>query len=153
MIFDRTAADVAKAQSIRLNKVQKGIELTAEDIETLERGTITINTLNRIESKQTILKNLMNSAGYYNTPVINKTWEYTDIFERNDFQRILDNCNVLKKAFFERKGTPTTPDISFDFETINSLEKIIFDLDIMINDVKSCYRQCGTFQCGEVNET
>ncbi len=153
MIYDRTAADVVNAKNLRLIKVQKGLELTAEDIEVLERGTMTINTLNRIESKQTVLKNLLNNEGYYTTPITNKTWEYTDIFDKGDFQRIIDNCDILKRAFFERNGTPDTPGISFDFETINSLEKIIFDIDVMINDVKSCYRQCGTFQCGEVNGT
>ena len=58
MIFDRTQNDVDAAISLR-NKKVKGFEsLTSEEINTLERGTITINTLNRIENKQMELANL-----------------------------------------------------------------------------------------------
>ena len=149
MIFDRTQNDVDTAISIRKNKVQKFQELTESDINYLERGTLTINTLNRIEAKQEELKNLFNDMGYWNTPIINKTWGENDIFNADEFQRILDNTNVLRRAFFVYKATPNTPPISYYWDDINSLEKILYDLDVMINDVKSNYRECGTFYCGE----
>ena len=149
MITNRTQYDVDTAILIRNTKVKKFEVLTESDINYLERGTITINTLNRIENKQDELKNLFNDMGYWNTPTTNKVWSENDIFSVDEFQRILDNTNVLKNAFFVYKGTPKTPPISFYFEDINSLEKILFDLDVMINDVKSHYRECGTFECGE----
>lgn len=149
MIFNRTQADVDTALSIRKEKVQTFTELTESDITTLERGMLTINTLNRIEEKQAELKGLFNDMGYWNTPVVNKTWNYDDVFYTDDFQRIIDNTNVLRNAFFVYADTPATPPISFGYEDINSLEKILFDLDVMINDIKSNYRQCGTFECGE----
>lgn len=150
MIYDRTRADVDAALSIRSDCVQKGTELTAKQIEQLERGTITINTLNRIENKQKSLKSLFNDMGYWNTPTTNKEWQYTDIFDEVNFQRIIDNLNILRNAFFVFKNTPKIPPVSYHYEDINSLEKILFDLDVMINDVKSRYRRCGTFRCGEV---
>ncbi len=150
MIFDRTKADVDAALSIRSDCVQKGTELTAKQIEQLERGTITINTLNRIENKQKSLKSLSNAMGYWNTPTTNKEWQYTDIFDEVNFQRIIDNLDILRNAFFVFKNTPKTPPVSYHYEDINALEKMLFDLDVMINDVKSRYRRCGTFRCGEV---
>ena len=152
MIFDRTAADVEAAKSIRLNKVQKGEALTGDDIAVLERGTMTTVTLNRIEEKQAELKELLNDAGYYNTDISSRVWGYTDIFNITEFKRLLGNLNVLKAAFFVYSGTPETPYVSFGFEDINSLEKILFDLETMIGDMKIRYRQCGTFECGEVNK-
>ena len=152
MITNRTQYDVDTAILIRNTKVKKFEVLTESDINYLERGTITINTLNRIENKQDELKNLFNDMGYWNTPITNKQWTENDIFDNNgerDFQRILDNTNVLRNAFFVYKGTPNTPPISYHYEDINSLEKILNDLDVMINDVKSHYRECGTFECGE----
>lgn len=149
MIFDRTQEDVDTAIRLRTEKVQKFQELTQEEITILEKGTLTINTLNRIENKQRILKGLFNEMGYWNTPITNKVWDYTQIFNVDEFQRILDNTNVLREAFFVYKDTPKTPHISYHFEDINSLEKILYDLDVMINDVKSHYRECGTFECGE----
>ena len=149
MIFDRTQNDVDTAILLRNTKVKKFETLTESDIATLEKGMLTINTLNRIETKQEELKNLFNEIGYWNTPIINKTWGENDIFNADEFQRILDNTNVLRNAFFVYKATPNTPPISYHWQDINALEKILYDLDVMINDVKSNYRECGTFYCGE----
>lgn len=149
MIFDRTQNDVDTAIILRREKVQKFQALTESEIATLEKGTLTINTLNRIENKQAELKNLFNDMGYWNTPITNKTWGENDIFNVDEFQRILDNTNVLRQAFFVYKATPNTPPISYYWDDINALEKILNDLDVMINDVKSNYRECGTFESGE----
>lgn len=149
MITNRTQYDVDTAISVIKDKVQKFQELTEDDINILERGTLTINTLNRIENKQEELKNLFNDMGYWNTSITNRVWDYTEIFNITEFQRIIDNTNILREAFFTYKDTPKTPPISYYFEDINSLEKILNDLDVMINDVKSKYRECGNFECGE----
>ena len=152
MIFDRTQNDVDTAILLRDTKVKKFEELTESEIATLEKGTLTINTLNRIESKQEELKNLFNDMGYWNTSITNKVWGENDIFNVNEFQRIIDNTNVLRQAFFVYKNTPNTPPVSYHYNDINSLEKILNDLDVMINDVKSRYKRCGTFRCGELIE-
>lgn len=149
MIFDRTQNDVDTAILLRDTKVKSFEELTESEVATLEKGTITYNTLNRIENKQEELKNLFNDMGYWNTPITNKVWEATQIFNVDDFRRILDNTNVLRNAFFTYNNTPNTPPISYHYNDINALEKILYDLDVMINDVKSHYRECGTFESGE----
>ena len=151
MIFDRTQNDVDTAIRLRKEKVQNFQELTENEIAILEKGTLTVNTLNRIENKQKTLKNFFNSIGYWNTTTINKMRGENDIFNVDEFQRILDNTNVLRQAFFVYKGTPNTPPISYYWDDINALEKILYDLDVMINDIKSNYRECGTFECGEEN--
>jgi hypothetical protein len=149
VIFDRTQNDVDTAIRLRNEKVQNFKTLTNEEISVLEKGTITYNTLNRIENKQEELKNLFNDMGYWNTPIKNKVWGENDIFNVDEFQRILNNTNVLRQAFFVYKNTPNTPPISYHYNDINALEKILYELDVMINDVKSHYRECGTFESGE----
>ena len=149
MIFDRTQNDVDAAIILRREKVQKFQALAESEIATLEKGMLTINTLNRIETKQEELKNLFNEIGYWNTPITNKTWGENDIFNVDEFQRILNNTNILRQAFFVYKATPNTPPVSYHYKDINALEKILYDLDVMINDVKSNYRECGTFESGE----
>lgn len=149
MIYDRTQNDVDAAIHIRDTKVKNFEALTETEIATLEKGTLTINTLNRIEAKQEELKNLFNEMGYWNTPITNKVWGKNDIFSVDDFRRIRDNTNILRQAFFVYNATPNTPPIAYYWNTINSLEKILYDLDVIINDVKNLYRECGTFECGE----
>ena len=149
MIFDRTQVDIDTAKRIRREKVQAFQSLTESDISTLERGMITINTLNRIEGKQEELKNLLTEIGYWNADVSNKLWVAEDIFNVDDFQRIINNINILRNAFFVYRGTPITPPVSYHYNDINALEKILHDIDVMINDVKSNYRECGAYEGGE----
>ena len=150
MIFDRTQNDVDTAIRLRREKVQTFQELTEEEIATLEKGTLTINTLNRIENKQEELKNLFNDMGYWNTPIFIRQWAYADIFKGEQFDRILYNLEILTEAFFVYKNTPNIPGNNYrKYQTINDVEKILYDLDVMINNVKANYRFCGEFECGE----
>ena len=147
MIFDRTQNDVDTAIILR-NKKVKGFEsLTSEEINTLERGTITINTLNRIENKQMELANLFSQLSI-NVEIKNKNWEETQIFNRAEFQRILDNLNVLVKNFCVYSNTPNVPKISYHFEDINAIEKILFDLEELYNKALKSFVYCGTTYCG-----
>lgn len=150
MIYDRTMADVTTAISIRAEKVQKGVELTESDITALERGTLTYNTLNRIENKQEELKNLFYDMGYTTETIINKMWDSSGIYKQEEFDRLIENTEKLKRAFFVYSDTPIIPNNDYrQYNTINAVEKILYDLDVMINDIKSHYRICGVAVCGE----
>lgn len=145
MIYDRSLDDVNSAKDIRENKVKKFLTLTSEEIQTLERGCITINTLNRIESKQSELKEKINNMGYFNTPIINKTWSKTDIFYEEDIARIVNNNLVLKEAFFVFNDTPFDAKAQYDYIQINKLEKTLYDIELLTEEVINLYRICGTF--------
>ena len=158
MIYNRTQYDVDTARIIRNTKIKFDPitmqptnldELTPDELIILNKGTFNYTDLNRIENKQDELKNLFNAMGYWNTPITKKAWGENDIFNVDEFQRIIDNTNVLRNAFFVYKDTPNTPPVSYHYNDINALEKILYDLDVMINDVKADYRYCGEFECGE----
>ena len=150
MIFDRTQNDVDAAIRLRAEKVQTFQELTESEIAILEKGMITVNTLNRIDDTTATIKGLINEMGYWNTPVkTSGEWASSHIFKKNHLQTLIDNINILRQAFFVYNDTPSTPPVSYHWEDINALEKILYDLDVMINDVKSNYKFCGDFECGE----
>lgn len=150
MITDRTQKDVDNALKIRDEKVKSFQQLSDEEINTLERGLLTVNTLNRIENKQAELKNVFNKMGYF-PDVENKTdWTYTDIFTKSDFQRIISNHNSLRVSFYAYSKTPDTPNVSFHYEDINALEKILVDLEIIANTIREDYKLCGMLYCGGV---
>jgi len=150
MIFDRTQNDVDTAILLRDTKVKKFEALTESEIATLEKGMLTINTLNRIEDKQRELKNLLDSDVYFVENFESKSWNYTDYFKQVDFDRILDNLSKLKRAYFVYSATPQVTDNNYRrYQTINAVENILNDLELMISDVKNHYRQCGNVECGE----
>lgn len=150
MIYNRTINDIIAAKQIYENKVKKFQTLTDEDIEQLERGYLTKNTLNRIEDKTEEIKDTIYEMGYLNIDGIStETWSDTDYFKRNDFLRILQNLDILKSAFMAYRTTPTTPQARYYFSNLNDIEKILFDLDNLIDNVKENYRICGDYNCGE----
>jgi hypothetical protein len=148
MIFDRVQGDIDTAILLR-TRLQNGETLTDVEIQQLEKGTLTYNTLNRIENKQSQLKKLLSQMGYYCPEVINVTWNEYQFFKQADFDRILVNMQILIEAFFVYSDTPKMPENNYrKYQVINDTEKILYDLDVMINDVKSHYRECGNFECG-----
>jgi hypothetical protein len=150
MIYDRTAEDVAEAIRIRSEKVQKFLELTDEEIATLEKGTLTINTLNRIESKIQDLQERITKEAYFTPSVTVKSWSAEQIFVYNEeVTRILNNIDILREAFYVKKDTPKNPNLAINYSNINDIEKILHDIESVLEAMISLYRECGTFECGE----
>lgn len=147
MIFDRTISDVKQAESIRKNKVQKGLTLSEQEKEILKRGTLSFSTLNRIEYKQAELSSIMRGMGYY-VVINNKEWSRNSIFTDADLIRIVENNKALRNAFYTYADTPLNAVARYHYEEFNSLEKILYDLENMIDYTQNHYRRCGTFECG-----
>lgn len=151
MIYDRTIEDVTQALEIRKNYVQKGLPLEQAQIDILERGTLTINTINRIENKIQELQNKFNEIYYFCGDVSIKNWQYSQIFYyETEFTRILHNIELLMQAFYVKDDTPQIPEIDVYFQNINDMEKILYDLETIYNDMQLLFRECGTFECGEM---
>ena len=80
----------------------------------------------------------------------NKEWTISDVFDEQNFQRLLTNIDVLRNAFFTYSETPVTPNISYHFQAINEMEKILNDIGEIITYTQANYKICGNFSCGEV---
>ena len=149
MIFNRTEKDVSEAKRIIQQKVQKFIALNEKEIETLEKGCVTISTLNRIENAQRVLKDALVALGN-SIEVETKYWFETDIFTDNDFGRLLINLDKLKSVLPPNKETPKTPSVSFDYLTMNNIEKTIYDLQTLEENTRKSFFYSGELFCGEV---
>lgn len=148
MIYDRTANDVKSALQIYSSKFTKGIELTDDDIAVLERGMVTINTLNRIESKQSELQLILNDMLYGDMDISNKIWIDTQFFYQEDLDRIVNNTAILRNQFYVYVNTPENPRPEYHYREFNLMERILNDIEKMIEYVKSNYRECGAYECG-----
>lgn len=127
MITDRTQNDVESAKKIIEEKVKKFSSLTDAEITILERGTLTIDTLNRIEEKQV---GLAEELGVF---VEFKFWTNEDVFFAEDFRRILNNLQVLLNQIPTPSSTPEIPDAKYHFQNINDIEKILQDVEMLID--------------------
>ena len=148
MITDRTQLDVNKSKIIIEQKVKKFIEITSDEENTLERGTVTINTINRIENKQAEIMQALNDMGYWNVSITNKNWSLGDAFKQADLERIVANNIALRSAFYALKDSPVNAIEKYHYSEFNRLEKILLDIFTNIEYTISRYRRCGNFNCG-----
>lgn len=127
MIYDRTQADIDEARELR-TKLGRGEALTEDEVRQLERGTLTVVTLNRIENKMSELSQSLKNKGN-STNIATKSWIHGDYFYKNDFERWISILDKLK--MFAPSLTVDTPtvDEALTFDGINKVEKILVDTE------------------------
>lgn len=150
MIYDRTIEDVNEAIRIVNERVKRFLPLTASEWDKLERGLMTVDTINRIESKQAEIRDSLNKNGYYNNVGLNKSWELNGYFMQEDLDRLARNTEMLRNSIKVYIDTPSPPKPIYHFEEINKMEKILVDLERIATSIKLKYKRCNTFNCGEV---
>lgn len=143
MIIDRTHNDVLK--SIEL--AQRGGVFSEEEINTLERGMVTINTLNRIEEKQEEIADSISEMGYP-VSIENKTWNQQDVFFFEDLKRIVSNVEKLRISFFALNETPANPRAEYHYREFNLIEKVLLDIQNNVIFAEENYKTCGNAECG-----
>ena len=149
MIVNRTQEDVEKAISIIREKVQAFQPLTDDDLSVLEKGCVTVQTLNRIEGKTKEMFDVLSGMLYVAGHIETTSWSFGQIFSELDFKRIIQNIDKIRKSFLVYKTTPQTPSVGFDYMIFNDMEKILLDLEAYVNDVRDNYRMCGVAVCGD----
>lgn len=127
LIFDRTQLDV--------------------DNDT-EKGQYTYTDLNRIESWCRYMANILNSYNYYVSINTKMDWKESDYHYSEDLERIRQNVNTLKEAYFSFTQIPENLEY-MTFEKANDIEKILYEIDKIIGDMENNFIYCGISNCGQ----
>lgn len=160
LIYDRTKSDETASAAIRKSYQTLGnwSGLTDTERAQLERGTLTYNTLNRVESAVKLLSAALTSAGYpvEIAPVLkgskaeDREWQEGDIVLWAQWSMYLNNVQRLRDAYYTlaETGELPAPEDKLNYQGANTIEKILADIDLLIDCMKSSYRRCGTFRAG-----
>lgn len=142
LVYDRTAQDVETART------QRGTTLTPL------KGCYNITDMNRVETAVKTLAAALTAAGYpvEVTPVLteDREWQEGDIVRRAQWTTYLDNVQRLRDAYYTlaETGELPAPGDKLGYEGANNIEKILADIDLLIDCMKASYRRCGTFRAG-----
>lgn len=146
LIYDRTAQDVETARA------QRGTALTPL------KGCYNVSDLNRVESAVKLLAAALTSAGYpvEITPVLkgdkaeDREWQEGDVLYRPQWTTYLNNVQRLRYAYYTlaETGELPKPEDKLGYVGANNIEKILADIDQLIDCMKASYRRCGTFRAG-----
>lgn len=160
LIYDRTKSDETASAAIRKSYQTLGnwSGLTDTERAQLERGTLTYSTLNRVELAVKTLAAALTAAGYpvEVTPVLkgskaeDREWQEGDVLYRPQWAMYLDNVQRLRDAYYTlaETGELPKPEDKLDYQGANNIEKILADIDLLIDCMKASYRRCGTFRAG-----
>lgn len=146
LIYDRTAQDVETARA------QRGTALTPL------KGCYNVSDLNRVELAVKTLAAALTAAGYpvEITPVLkgskaeDREWQEGDIVRRAQWSTYLDNVQRLRDAYYTlaETGELPKPEDKLGYVGANNIEKVLADIDLLIDCMKASYRRCGTFRAG-----
>lgn len=145
-IYDRTQSDVDYAKSM-IDYFKKNGGVT--DGKNL-KGCLNVDDLNRIEFNTEYLSDLLRALYYFNN--INKhsdRWYVSSVPYVNHINRIIDNVLKLQSAYFTPSSSPDLPTNLTHYEDVNSIEKCLYLLKVMIDEMTSSFKECNTFECGE----
>lgn len=160
LVYDRTEEDKNSAATIwsAYQKIGNWSGLTDTERAQLERGTLTYNTINRVESAVKTLAAALTAAGYpvEITPVLkgskteDREWQEGDIVRRAQWATYLNNVQRLRDAYYTlaETGELPAPEGKLGYAGANTIEKILADIDQLIDCMKASYRRCGTFRAG-----
>lgn len=160
LIYDRTKSDETASAAIRKSYQTLGnwSGLTDTERAQLERGTLTYNTLNRVESAVKTLAAALTAAGYpvEIAPVLkgskseDREWQEGDIVRRAQWTTYLDNVRRLRDAYYTlaETGQLPKPEDKLGYVGANNIEKVLADIDLLLDGMKSIYRRAGTFTAG-----
>ena len=123
LIFDRTQQDV-------LNKTKKSY--------------YNVNDLTRINDWIKLL------SDYLGLGLRTETYSLGQVITIDNINLILNNIATLRRSFYIAHDTPYTPIASgYNFESANSVEKILSDLNDFKVSVESDFKYSGTFYSGQ----
>lgn len=146
-VFDRSETDVANARRIKLTRAKE--YLVYSEMRALERGTLSLGTLNRIEANQRDIAKILQDMGYYNNDLGTRQWATGMWFTVADFDRIIENNEKLKASFIPNLIYTTKPRAQFHYSDINKIEETLHRIYSYTEDVKSNYCECGNAFAGE----
>lgn len=146
LVYDRTA------QAVETARAQRGTTLTPL------KGCYNITDLNRVEAAVKTLSAALTAAGYpvEITPALkgskseDREWQEGDVLYRSQWTTYLDNVQRLRNAYYTLSETGQLPDAAdrLDYAGANNIEKVLADIDLLLDGMKSIYRRAGTFSAG-----
>ena len=156
LITDRTTADYKRWEYLR----DKGFE-NMTDTERAEwladnmKGSYHKGDLNRVGECLNYLRDRLAEASYITYPLDFKAktnWTVTSIPTAEDLTYYLKSVSNIREAMAQFESTPPAPTDTgaLSIEEANNIEKILIDVEILINNMLSARLYCADIYTGEI---
>ena len=111
-----------------------------------------ITDLNRVGQAMRYVAARLRACGFDVVVTPRTDWVWTDRATPAAAKRYLNNLRKIRKALVLFVGTPDVPDGKrpFTAEEANDIEKILIDVEDMVQRTMWCWYFCGDLYAGEV---
>lgn len=114
------------------------------------KGCLNLSDITRIEDNINYLSTELTNALYPIT-VSCKEWTKDGLPNAQDMKRIADNIRAIFRDYYTPSGVMEMSDIMLSYEDINALEYNLYLLRELLDAMKNCFVQSGTYICGATN--
>lgn len=156
LITDRTAADFQRWESLRNKGFENMTETErAEWLSGNLKGSYHSSDLNRVGEALNYLRDRLTEAGYmkYQTTFTARTnWNITSIPTAADLSYYIRAVHNVREAMAQFENTPPTPTDTgaLNIDEANNIEKILIDIETLINNMMSARLYFGDVYSGEI---
>ena len=154
-ITDRTQHDVLRWRQLRDKGLAKmtAAEL-AEWFSGTMRGAYNVSDLNRVGLALNVIRDRLAATGYVSPNAYNAKadWETGDTFTASDVAYYLAAVKTVREAVTQYKTTPPAPTDSgaLDYVEANNIERILLDVNHIIDNLTAAFFFLGDVQSGEI---
>lgn len=109
--------------------------------------------LNRVETATDYIAKLLKLYSYFKEDLVcKKDWLMTDFPTENGMNRYLSNIQKLIDSFYLKEDSPSLPESmnNLDVYKANDIEKILYDLNNLIENMVASFYHCNEIYAGEV---
>lgn len=104
--------------------------------------------LNRVEEWCEYLANSLNLYSYPVNIQVKKNWQMSDFPTSSEMERIRQNVNDLKEAYFAFTEIPENLEY-MTIEKANDIEKILSEIDFILTSMENNFIYSGVASCGQ----
>jgi len=135
-ITDRTQSDVEYARAHR-------------DSPSILKGARNYTDLQRWTGNIHHLKDMFNSLGFNIAVTCKTSWTLGEVPPRAEINKIRDDLTTLRSVYAVLPTTPPTPALPYiNYQKMNDIEKILLDIEQIIQGFSAAVIHSGTTQSG-----
>lgn len=154
LIIDRTYLDYARWLTLRNKGYANMTEEERTEFSGDMKGAYNASDLNRVGAALNYLRDRLTDAGYLggNEFTAVTSWTVAQIPTAEQFTNYLKAVETVRAAMSRKATTPPTPEDmgSLDYEGANNIERILLDIEELINKMLSVRYYMGDLYSGEV---
>lgn len=155
LIYNRTATDVEELARLA-EAIKAGTATSAQAQQYLNgvnKGAYGVSDLVRVENAVVYIRDRLQEFGYRVDLEIVGKWSKEYLPTQDDFRRYFNNIAIIRATLEEHKNSPPVPssDISlFGYAEANAVEKILVDMEDLLNRIAAAWFYSNDIYSGEV---